>query len=208
MGGVGILAAGILAFGSLVFGSLAVGACAADDVSFGEATGGAGGSAGAASSRGSGGTTASGMTAMPCGDPIPVTASLCPTNCNGGCTDELCTILCADDQGCNAPVACPAGWHCQITCTGAASCRNEIVCNDDHDCHVSCNGVGACKGLELVCGARSDCGISCLPEEESCLGATVTCGEGACEAICLGNVIPELDCDDDSSCNCVPCPEG
>ena len=165
--------------------------------------GGSGGVIAVGGSGGSGGSASRAMEATPCGDPLPTTAT-CPSLCDGGCSEGTCYILCADKQSCNGPITCPSGLHCQVTCTGEASCRNEVRCDDDYNCHVTCNSVDACEGLDLTCGARSDCLISCLPEEDACQGVEVACGSGRCEASCFTEAKPELTCANDT-CSCESC---
>ena len=166
---------------------------------FGAGGFGAGGGGEATASSGASG----GMMATPCGSALEPVPAACPPQCSGGCDGGLCLVLCSTEASCNTVIQCPEHMHCQVTCTGANSCRYQVRCDDDYRCHVTCNGEFACQGLELQCGERSDCAMTCSVPTGACENATITCGSGKCESLCFGNEQPEHVCGD--ACQCSPC---
>ncbi len=154
--------------------------------------------------QGGGGTaTTSDTTATPCGDhPEPASVE-CPGICTGGCDKGTCVVVCSGDNYCGGTTTCPEGMNCQVTCTGFQSCGYEIHCNDDYWCQVTCNGEEACPSLEIVCGARSDCSVTCgaTAPTTNCTSVIMHCGKGKCLSQCYGQKEPELICGDACACD-------
>jgi hypothetical protein len=184
--------------------AIPVGACGDDESGTGGGgTGGAGATGGVGGDGGGGSGIGGFPDVMPCGDPPERQAGECPEVCSGGCANDVCLILCDDDQACNVDIRCPPGIACQVTCTGDGSCRYQIHCDDYYPCNVSCNAPGACTGAEISCGSTAKCDILC-GMADSCNGGSIGCGDGECAVQCIGGTgVPTVACGE--SCMCGDC---
>ncbi len=170
------------------------------------AGGGAGGGAGAGAGGLAGGGAGEGGGAPPlaCGEARAPSASECAAACTGGCANGTCSVACLAHQSCKeADISCPEGMHCEVSCLAKQSCEKATIrCPSERRCDVRCSGNQACKDA-AVHGTNGPLETRCSDSEGSCDKLVVTCGTGACRAVCDGSSHPELRCN--SACACTPC---
>jgi hypothetical protein len=199
---------GVQAIGMVVTAALVLAAAGCGDDADTTGQGGATSSVTSSAQTGGGGMGGGGLGGIPdvepCGPPAPPVQTQCPSECTGGCADQVCLILCDQEQSCNFPMTCPPGMDCQVTCTGGGSCRVQLTCDDSYQCSVTCTGDQACRGLTVSCGSVGRCGMVCGTHAETCQGADLICGGGECEAQCFPPAAqPTVECG--SSCSCTAC---
>jgi hypothetical protein len=138
-----------------------------------------------------------------CGVALSPTGGPCPSECTGGCTDNVCTFLCDEKDECKDGSAdCPAGFACDVRCTGDSACEALVVmCPPLSECRVACDSSNACKGAVLECSG-GPCSVTCGgPNPNACDDMVVNCGSQECRASCEAEFRrPSLRCG--SSCDC------
>ncbi len=143
--------------------------------------------------------TGDAASALLCGESPPPTVSHCPPECNGGCADGACNILCGEVYGCATTITCPAGLPCKISCSGAGSCPGiPVYCPADHGCEVAYTGANTCPGLPVFCG-NGPCEMDCSGLNV-CSGAVLICGPNSCTTNAPLTAYLTLSCG--PSCDC------
>ena len=122
-------------------------------------------------------------TTLTCSSATSVEENVCPPECTGGCTDGVCNISCGRSECRDAMLHCPDGMPCKLACDGLAACSDStFVCNEDQPCFLEC------------------------ADEVNCGGLTMHCGDGSCQAECLGFHGPDLlDCGGSADCRAIGC---
>ena len=133
-----------------------------------------------------------------CGsEPEPPGDTFCPFICNGGCTDNICSIDCSEPYaGCgNSLIICPPGYACEVLCGGVNSCEGSTInCPYDYACDVVCIGANACKDAVINCSETGTCDLTCNIEIDVCTNAYQNCGFNQCSATCWGSSLPTTNC--------------
>lgn len=99
----------------------------------------------------------------------------CPQPCMNGRCNLLCmSQMCPPDGSIHAENA-PATMGCQDS-----TCNNKtFTCFGSYLCELDCTTAGSCVNTKLVC-ADGPCRLTCAGM--ACMGATLQCGNDACDA--------------------------
>lgn len=127
----------------------------------------------------------------------------CPSVCTGGCTGDLCRILCNTINACSATtIACPPERKCVVQCVGLDACSGSTVkCADSAPCAVQCGGTSSCRTLTVDCPPSAGCDLSC-GATSACGNAILHCSDGSCLAECSGFPVGPVHVSCGASCAC------
>ena len=139
-------------------------------------------------------------TCVGCGSVSDACTSKCSSPAQGApagtCQGSVCTVDCSASN-CASPFDTMDSAY-RLECTGSACNDMTIACHGPRACRVVCSG-GACHNLKLSCPEDGLCDLSC-DGAGSCVGATMTCGNGPCTSSCTNGAAPTIDCA--SACSC------
>ncbi len=139
--------------------------------------------------------------------PGPFNCTAGAGNCEScdGANNNTCVKTCDVANECSGPPpfsitlgafgmgAPPSRLECGGQCNGAT-----VTCQGPNPCEVVC-GPGGCNNLHLVCDINGPCKLTCHGNN-SCNGATVSCGDNACDIACDMPTAIDRTCGDACSC--------